>query len=165
MHGCTFVHKYVKKNMHTCPDTCTPPSEGLSQHKKWLGHKHWATQGEDISTKIYKGDAQTSEVRWTWIYVLMQIHLLARVCDQRRDGWGMHNASHRRAHFVLNYANRLAQMLGLRWTGIHVLMHVHLLAMVHGYMMLGRDMQIRTCRDAHICTQLCQKNGADVFIF
>ena len=39
--------------------------------------------------------------RWTGIYVIMHVYLLAMIWDQMRDGWDMYKGPHRGSHFPI----------------------------------------------------------------
>ena len=73
-------------------------------------------------------------MRWTCTHVLMHIHLWTKVWEKVR-GAGICTQGNTGLHIIAhNYATGKAADMGVRWTCIHVMMHVHLLTKVYDQM-------------------------------
>ena len=64
--------------------------------------------------------------------------------------------------FAHNYVNGVDLTWGVRWTCIHVLMPVHIPTKVWEQITDAWNMHVGLHRDAHLCTQLCKRDGADM---
>ena len=85
----------------------------------------WGYTGVQIFGYNYSKEVeQMWGVKWTCIHVLMYVHIITEVWNQRRGDWDI-NVDHTGAHmFTHNYAKRMEQRWGVRWTSIHVLVYI-----------------------------------------
>ena len=93
-----FVCSYAKGwerhkgevNMHTYTEACTPsiqgvrPDDGLPENTQT-----WSYKGPHNSIHLCIGDGAMWQVRWACIHVLMHVHLLVKVWNEKRSGWAM----------------------------------------------------------------------------
>ena len=73
---------------------------------------------------------QTLGVRWICIHVLMHVHILTKVWKQKWGHWDTTTVPQGAPRLWYNYLKGVKQTLSVRWTCIHVLIHVHILIMV-----------------------------------
>ena len=83
---------------------------------------------------------------------------LVKVWDQIRCGWDTHMGIPTFRH---NLAMGMQEIWGVRWTNIHVVMHINLLAKGWDQKRCGWSMQTGHT-GVYVCMQLCKENGAGV---
>ena len=70
----------------TCTDTCIHPKEGVGLENGFIvTNTHCHTVSPMFACNYAKGVEQTREIRWTCIHVLIHVHILTKVWEQK---WG-----------------------------------------------------------------------------
>ena len=82
--------------------------------------------------------------------VLMHVHILTKVRDQKRGDWVMYKAIQTQGcMFAHNYNKGMELMWEVRLTCIHALMHLHIVTQVRDQKMGDWDMQREPHRGTH----------------
>ena len=93
-----------KVDMHTCTDICTHYSQSVGPEKRYLAYACGATKGHPCLHVTMQRGWRCGGVRWTCIHVLMHVHILIKVCMQKKDTQPMQIRSPGANIFVQNCA-------------------------------------------------------------